>query len=74
MEKVVELYNNGKTHDQIKQYLATNTKDAKLVITNENNDYVDIEIMKEVDIFTPGLELVLSDPYNASVKRVIPYE
>ena len=74
MEKVVELYNNGKTHDQIKQYLTTNTKDAKLVITNENNDYVDIEIMKEVDIFTPGLELVLSDPYNASVKRVIPYE
>lgn len=55
-------------------------------ISNTYNDY-DIEINKSddgkyynilikdyVDLVTPGINIVLDDPYPISVKRVIPYE
>ena len=74
MDKVITLYNSGNTHEQIKDYLAKNSTDINLKITNENNQYVNIEVSKKVDIFTPGLNKILDDPYYASVKRVLPYE
>ena len=74
MDKVVDMYNNGKNENEIKKYLEKNSKDVSLKISNDNNEYINIEIGKDVDIFTPGLNVILSDPYNATVKRVLPYE
>jgi Flp pilus assembly protein TadG len=74
MDKVITMYNNNKNYDAIKSYVEKNVSDSKLDITNDNNQYVIFEIGKEVDIFTPGLNLVLGDPYITTVKRVIPNE
>ncbi len=74
MDKVISMYNNGDTHEKIKAYIDKNSSDVQLKITNENNEFVNIEIGKKVDIFTPGLKLILSDPYYATVSRVLPYE
>ena len=74
MDNVVSMYNSGKTHEQILNYLKKNIDSVSLNITNENNEYVDIEIVKNVDIFTPGLNVILSNPYKATIKRVLPYE
>ena len=74
MDKVISLYNNNKSYDEIKSYVDKNISDATLEITNENNEYIVFEVGKEVDIFTPGLNLVLGEPYITTVKRVIPNE
>ena len=74
MDKVVNMYNNNKTHEEIKSYIDKNVTDVELTITNDNNKYVNIEVAKEVDIFTPGLKLIIGDPFFATVKRVLPYE
>lgn len=44
--------------------------DTNLYLTNENK-YLKISLEKEVDIITPGLNRVLSDPYVVKVERVI---
>ena len=74
MDKVISMYNNDKNYDEIKEYVNKNISESKLNITNDNNEYVVFEVGKEVEIFTPGLNLVLGDPYVATVKRVIPNE
>ncbi len=74
MDKVVEMYNKGKSEKEIKEYLDKNISDVSLKITNENNEFINIEVGKDVDLFTPGLNVILSDPYNATAKRSLPYE
>ena len=74
MDKVVEMYNDNETHENILAYLEKNTSDVSLKITNEDNKYIEITVGKKVDIITPGLKTILPDDYEATVKRVLPYE
>lgn len=74
MEDVVTLYQEKKSYDEIKEFLEKNTKNVRLEITNEDNKYVELKVEKKTDIITPGLNLVLKNPYWVSVKRVIYYE
>lgn len=38
----------------------------------EEEKYTNITINKDVNIITPGLNLILGDPYKVSIERVIP--
>ena len=39
---------------------------------NSDNRYTTIKIYKDIDVMTPGLNLVLGDPYEVLVERTIP--
>ena len=39
---------------------------------NDDSKYITVKIYKKLDIITPGLNLVLGDPYEVIVERTIP--
>ena len=45
--------------------------DLKIVVSNDN-EYLKVVISEELDILTPGLNLVLGDPYEVIVERIMP--
>lgn len=45
---------------------------VELVFENDT-DFVKVKLSKNVNIITPGLNLVLGDKYNATVERVVVY-
>ena len=67
---------NNYTYDEIST--ALNKKEGKdrilLSLTYGSDNYVTIKITKEVDLLTPGLNLILEDPYPVSAERVIKSE
>ena len=70
LESAIALYNDDKSYDEIVSKL---DKDITLNISNDN-EYVYFEVSKDVNIFTPGLNAVIGDPYKANAKRVLPNE
>ena len=66
---IIELYKNGKSIDEIKnKYSDIN------ITTNIDNNYLTLKLKKEIEIITPGLNLVLDNPYLIEVERVVYYE
>ena len=63
---VVGFVKNDKTNEEISKLY----EDIKVDITY-NNDYINIILSKDVDVITPGLNRILSDPYTVKVERVI---
>lgn len=64
---IVLLINNGANIDEIKN------KYSDLDIELKDVDkYTEIKISKNINIITPGLNLILGDPYKIIVERVIP--
>ena len=74
MEDVITLYKNENTYDYILKELQKDDKDLKLEIANDNNEYIEFKLIKEVEIITPGLNLILGNPHDLDVKRVVYYE
>lgn len=64
---IVLLINNGTDIEDIKLKYT----DLDISLT-ENGKYKEIKITENVDIITPGLNLILDDPYEIVVERVIP--
>lgn len=71
---VIKLYKEGKSYVTIENYLKKNDRDATFKIKNNNNKYLTFTINSKVNITTPGLSLVLDNPYNVEVKRTIYYD
>ena len=61
---VVTLFKNGKSIEEIDEMYSD-------VLINEenNNDYTKIVISKDINIMTPGLNLILGNPYRISIER-----
>lgn len=74
MEDVVTLYKNENTYDTILKELQKEDKSLSLEIANNNNEYIEFNLIKEVEIITPGLNLILDNPHKIDVKRVVYYE
>lgn len=74
LEDAVILYKADHTYDEILTELHRNDKQLELEVTNENNNYVKINLTKEMPIITPGLNMVITNPYQINVSRVISYE
>lgn len=74
MEDVITLYKNGNTYDTILKDLQKEDKTLNLEIANDNNEYIEFRLIKELELITPGLNLIFDDPYELDVKRVVYYE
>ena len=66
---IILLYKSGKTIDEIKGLYP----DIRIDVTRSDG-YDNFSIYDKVKITTPGLNRVLGNPYEVSVKRYIPYE
>ena len=66
---IIELYKNGKSIEEIK-----NKYNDISITTNIDNNYLTIKLKKEIEIITPGLNIVLDNPYPIEVERVVYYE
>ena len=64
---VVDSYQKGKNIEDIK----TKFKLDGEIKLEENGDYIDIYLIKDLDIITPGLNLIFADPYKIEIKRSI---
>lgn len=66
---VVTLYKNGKSIEEI-----NNLYSDALIESEVNNDYTKIKISNDVSVMTPGLNLILGNPYKIIVERNVPNE
>lgn len=64
---VISMYEDGKEVDEIKKDLDLN--DINVEVLND-----EFHLTKEIDIITPGLNIVLKNPYVLDVSRSISYE
>ena len=66
---IIELYKNGKSIDEIK-----NKYNDIFITTNIEDNYLSLKLKKEIEIITPGLNIVLDNPFIVEVERVVYYE
>ena len=71
MNDVIYMYENGNSSLEILEDM--DLKNTTLDIT-EDDRTIRIHLKKEIDLITPGLNLVLDNPYQLDVSRSIPYE
>ena len=69
ISEVITLYQKGKDPEEIKTNLDLN-KDVTLNVESDN-DYLNFNLTKEVDIITPGLNLIFNNPYELKITRSI---
>lgn len=75
LNEAVELLEEKKDYDEVIKLLNKNSSTKiKLDIKYKEDKYATVKIINEVDIFTPGLNLILSDPYEVFVTREVIYE
>lgn len=70
MDDIITIYQEETNIEKIKNDLELSKEKINLTLTPENN-YVEFILEKETDLITPGLNLLLGNPYHASAKRVI---
>lgn len=73
MFDVIDLYRNQKSYEEILSDLELQNSDIELQILNTDNETLTFYLSRNVEIITPGLNLILSNPYPVEVKRVISY-
>ena len=66
---IIELYKNGKSIDEIK-----NKYNDIFITTSIEDNYLSLKLKKEIEIITPGLNIVLDNPFVVEVERVVYYE
>ncbi len=64
---ITQMIKNKDTINEIKEYYPDLSIDIK-----EGEKYTVVSISEEVDIITPGLNLIFGDPYRVSVERTVP--
>lgn len=64
---VVSMIKNDNTTDEIKALYP----DLEILIKEEDK-YIVIEISEDVDVMTPGLNLVLGNNHKVTIERTIP--
>ena len=63
---IVSMINNNEEIEKIKEMYP----DLTINIT-ENDKYINIIISEDVDVITPGLNLILGDPHSVIIERKI---
>ncbi len=66
---VISMYEVGNNEDKIKKELDLD-KDIKISQEKEE-DYTNYMISKDIEIITPGLNLIFSNPYKLIITRSI---
>lgn len=70
MNTVIDNYEKDIT--TLKKMMAESQ--IEIEIKEDSSDYVKIELKKEIDIITPGLNLIFKAPYQVVAERMIPHE
>lgn len=70
MDDVITIYAEETKSSAIEETLKL-TKEETILDIQEEEKYLYFSLKKEVQIITPGLNLILKNPYIATVKRVI---
>jgi hypothetical protein len=59
--------------EEISVAVKKNDKSVKVEISFDETEFVKIKLTKEIKTITPGLNLILGYPYNATSERVVNY-
>ncbi len=68
---VVKFYEDNYTYEEIKKEI---DKDTDIKITNNDGKEIIISLNKKMELITPGLNILLDNPYVIEAKKVISYE
>ena len=71
MNDVISMYEDGIATEQILEDL--DLRNSELTVLEENQ-LLEFRLVKEIDIVTPGLNLIFDNPYELLVSRSISYE
>ena len=72
---ILSLLADGKSYDEIKNQINyQNSYPIELKLDYGSDGYLTIDMSGVVDLITPGLNLILDDPYLVKITRVVPYE
>jgi len=66
---VVSYYEKNNNVAEIKSKLKLDNKYS--IIINNDNGYTNLNLIKEIDIITPGLNLIFNNPYKLEISRSI---
>ena len=66
---IVLLLQNGENTNNILSLYEDIDIDIK---KSDDEEYYNLFIKKDIDLFTPGINIFLDDPYLIEVKRVVP--
>ena len=67
---IIEFIEKNKNSEDIKEYIKKINKNTTVKMTDKGNNYTEIELAKEIKIVTPGLNLIIGNPYKIKVERV----
>ncbi len=70
MDEVIISYRAGKNIEEISKNLKFETDHISLNISDDQ-EYPEFELIKETTILTPGLNLILGNPFKIKTTRVI---
>ena len=70
LDDVITKYEDTQDEDELESFLQKDDKLASLDISY-SDDLIEFKISKELEIITPGLNLIFKNPYKLEVKRVI---
>lgn len=74
LNDVVELYKNQKTYEEILNELNLQDEGVTLEIKNQDNEIVTFYLKRDVEIITPGLNVIFDNPHTVTVERALSYE
>lgn len=74
IDKVINLYESEMTYDEITKKLGMDDKSIEITITNKDNKYIEFALTKEIEIITPGLNLILDNPFSLKITRMVYYD
>ena len=74
LNEVVDLYKNQKSYDEIADAMNLQEEGVTLEIKNQDNEVITFFLKRDVEIITPGLNVIFDSPYTVTVERVLSYE
>lgn len=70
MSEVVTLYDSNKSVEDISMSLKLDKNKVDLEILEETHE-INFSLQKDIDIITPGLNLIFKNPYKLKINRSI---
>lgn len=74
LNDVVDLYKNQKTYEEILNELNLQNEGVTLEIKNQDNEIITFYLKRDVEIITPGLNVIFDNPHTVTVERALSYE
>lgn len=71
---IIEIMEENTTYEEVTEMIDNTYKDVDLILKYDSKNYIEITLVKKLTLLTPGLQFVLSNPYEVSTTRYIPYE